>query len=88
VVVATNTDETRLELHSVAQMAADAMGKRITPVGTAFDGDIVFAVSTGDVVPANPVQVEMLAQDATAIAIERAVTQAVGTADVPGLGGI
>jgi len=87
VVVATNTNETRLELYSVAQMAADAMGKRITPVGTAFDGDIVFAISTGDVVPANPVQVEMLAQDATAIAIERAVTQAVGTADVPGLKG-
>lgn len=88
VVVATNTNTTRLELHSVAQMAADAMGQRITPVGTAFDGDMVFAVSTGDVAPANPIQVEMLAQDATAIAIERAVTQAVGTAEVPGLGGI
>jgi L-aminopeptidase/D-esterase-like protein len=88
VVVATNTNATRLELHSVAQMAADAMGQRITPVGTTFDGDIVFAVSTGDVVPANPIQVEMLAQYATAIAIERAVTQAVGIADVPGLGGI
>jgi L-aminopeptidase/D-esterase-like protein len=85
VVVATNTNTSRLELQNVAQMAGDAMGQRITPVGTAFDGDIVFAVSTGDAVPATMLEVELLAQQATAIAIERAVSQAKGTADVPGL---
>jgi L-aminopeptidase/D-esterase-like protein len=86
VVVATNTNTTRLELSSVAEMAADALGQRITPVGTAFDGDMVFAVSAGDVVPATAMEVELLAQQATAIAIERAVRQAKGTEAVPGLG--
>jgi L-aminopeptidase/D-esterase-like protein len=86
VVVATNTNTTRLELHSVAEMAADALGQRITPVGTAFDGDMVFAVSAGDVKPTTAIEVELLAQHATAIAIERAVWQAKGTEDVPGLG--
>lgn len=86
VVVATNTNTTRLELHSVAEMAADALGQRITPVGTAFDGDMVFAVAAGDVVPITPTEVELLAQQAAAIAIERAVRQAKGTEAVPGLG--
>ena len=86
VVVAANTNTTRLELQSVAEMAADALGQRITPVGTAFDGDMVFAVSAGDVKPATATEVEVLAQHATAIAIERAVWQAKGTEAVPGLG--
>lgn len=86
VVVATNTNTTRLDLHSVAQMAADALGQRITPVGTAFDGDMVFAVSTGEIAPGTAIEVELLAQHATAIAIERAVSQATGSDEVPGLG--
>jgi L-aminopeptidase/D-esterase-like protein len=86
VVVATNTNTTRIELSSVAEMAADALSQRITPVGTAFDGDVVFAVSVGDVVPATATEVELLAQHAAAIAIERAVWQAKGTESVPGLG--
>jgi len=88
VVVATNTNTTRLELHSVAVMAGDALGQRITPVGTAFDGDLVFAVSAGEVVPATPTEVELLAQHGTAVAIERAVWNAKGTEAVPGLGEI
>ena len=86
IVVATNTNTARQELQSVAQTAADAMSQRITPVGTAFDGDIVFAVAVGDTVPTTGIEVELLAQHAAAIAIERAVTQAKGTEDVPGLG--
>jgi L-aminopeptidase/D-esterase-like protein len=86
VIAATNTNTSRLELQSVAQTAADALGQRITPVGTEFDGDIVFAVSTGDTVPASTLEVELLAQQATAAAIERAVWQSKGTEDVPGLG--
>jgi L-aminopeptidase/D-esterase-like protein len=86
VVVSTNTNTSRIALQSVAQMAADALGQRITPVGTQYDGDVVFAVSVGDVEPASVLEVELLAQQATTIAIERAVWQAVGTASVPGLG--
>ena len=86
VVVTTNTNTSRVALQSVAQMAADAMGQRITPVGTAFDGDVVFAVAAGEVEPNSALEVELLAQQATAIAIERAVWMAEGTESVPGLG--
>lgn len=85
VVVATNAHLERGQLASLAQMSADALGQRITPVGTMFDGDIVFAVACGDQWPPSVMAVEMLAQDATATAIERAVTMARGTKEVPGL---
>ena len=86
VLVATNADTSRLELESVAQMAGDALSRRIAPVGTAFDGDVVFAVSAGGVLPASKLEVELLAQDAAAMAVERAVRMALGTDSVPGLG--
>jgi L-aminopeptidase/D-esterase-like protein len=86
VVVGTNARVERGQLAEVARSAADAMAQRITPVGTQFDGDIVFAVSTGETPPATAIMVEQLAQRATAMAIERAVRTARGTSDVPGLG--
>lgn len=85
VVVGSNAQVDRLGLAQVARAAADAMAQRITPVGTAFDGDVVFAVSAGEVSPPTPVMVELLAQRAAAIAIERAVRTARGTDEVPGL---
>jgi len=85
VIVATNAQLERLELQSVAEMTVDALGQRITPVGTQYDGDVVFAVSAGNVAPATALSVELLAQEATAMAIERSVRLAVGTAEVPGL---
>lgn len=84
VVVGTNADLERQQLQEVAAMAADAVASRIAPAGTQFDGDIVFAVSTG-MVPMSLFAVEVLAQDATAAAIERAVLLAAGDASVPGL---
>jgi len=85
VVVATNGDLDRPALAEVARAAADALSWRITPVGTAVDGDVVFAVATGDIPVGSPVMAELLAQDATAMAIERAVMRARGAAEVPGL---
>ncbi len=87
VVVGTNAHLSRGELAEVAAMSVDAMAQRVTPVGTQFDGDIVFAVSTEKTTGVAPIAVEMLAQDAVATAIERAVTMAVGTKEVPGLAG-
>ncbi len=84
IVVGTNADLERQQLREVAEMAGDAMTSRITPAGTQYDGDIVFAVSTGSV-PASLFAVEILAQDATAMAIERAVRGAKGMGSVPGL---
>ncbi len=84
IVVATNARLDRLELYQVAKMAADALSWRITPVGTAVDGDIVFAVSCGQLEVDDSMGVELLAQQAVAHAIERGVTTAKGTPEVPG----
>jgi L-aminopeptidase/D-esterase-like protein len=85
VVVGTNAELDRAQLGEVARTAADALAWRIRPVGTAVDGDVIFAVSTGGVPVPDPLRVELLAQDVSALAIERAVTQAKGVGAVPGL---
>lgn len=85
VVVATNAALEQLHLVEVATMAGDGLAQRVSPAGTQFDGDMVFAVSTGALEGASTVAVELLAQDATAMAIERAVRMAKGTREVPGL---
>ena len=84
-VAATNAACDRAGLGEVASMVVDALGQRITPVGTRFDGDVVFAVSTGTREPASAMAIEMLAQDAAAMAIERAVRLAAGRPGLPGL---
>lgn len=85
VVVGTNAELDRTQLAEVARAAADALAWRIRPVGTAVDGDVIFAVSTGGVPVADPLRVELLAQDVAAAAIERGVTQAKGAGGTPGL---
>jgi L-aminopeptidase/D-esterase-like protein len=45
-VVATDAELTKRELKIVARHAAAALSRRISPAGTLFDGDIVFALST------------------------------------------
>ena len=73
-VVATNATMDRVQLASVARAAAAALYRRITPVGTMFDGDVIFATApvAGGVVAAPP-QVEVLAVLALEQAIERSV---------------
>lgn len=88
IVIATNADLGQLELVEVAAMATDALTRRITPAGTQFDGDLVFAVSTAQLPDQPPVQVELLAQNAAGMAIERSVRLARGTPEIPGLGGV
>ncbi len=85
VVVGTNAHLDRLQLRAVARAAADALARHITPVGTAFDGDVVFAVSAGEQPVASPLMIELLGQEAVGGAIERAVRLAKGTREVPGL---
>jgi L-aminopeptidase/D-esterase-like protein len=72
--VSTNADVSRVQLGALARAASAALYRRITPVGTAFDGDVVFATApyTGGV-PAANAQVEVLAVSALEEAIERAV---------------
>lgn len=84
-VVATNAALSKLELQCLAQVASDALARRITPYGTLFDGDVVFAASTAEMTAASPLQPEALAALAVPEAVERAVRLARGTSRVPGL---
>ena len=86
VVVATNVALGRVQLGGVARAGADGLTRRILPIGTAFDGDIVFACSAG-LVEAPPIQVEQLAREAVEMAVERGVRLAKGRDGVPGVAG-
>jgi L-aminopeptidase/D-esterase-like protein len=86
-VVVTNASLSRLEVQQLAQSASAAMYRRITPAGTMFDGDIVFALCQHDGPTTHLVQIEVLAVEVLEMAIERAVRLAVGRDGVPGLAG-
>jgi D-aminopeptidase len=47
-VVATDAALTKAQCHRVAVAAHDGMARAIVPSHTPFDGDLVFALSTGD----------------------------------------
>jgi L-aminopeptidase/D-esterase-like protein len=84
-VIATNATLDKTALQAVAHAGSDALARRITPYGTLFDGDVVFAASTAQVPPASPLQVEALAALAVPEALERGVRLARGNAVTPGL---
>jgi L-aminopeptidase/D-esterase-like protein len=84
-VVMTNAAMSREELAQLADASSVALGKRITPVGTSFDGDVVFATSPLHGLAATSLQVEVLAVAALEGAIERAVRMARGRDGIPGL---
>lgn len=73
-VVSTNAALDSVQLAGLARAAAAALFRRITPVGTRFDGDVIFATAPlhGGITAA-PAQVEALAVQALEMAIERAV---------------
>jgi L-aminopeptidase/D-esterase-like protein len=48
-VVATNAKLSKEEANKVAQMAQDGLARTIRPAHTMYDGDTIFALSTGDV---------------------------------------
>ena len=79
-VVSTNAALTRVDVTALARAASAALYRRITPVGTIFDGDIVFATApTSHGVEASQAQVEAMA----VLALEMAIERSVGTL-VPG----
>jgi L-aminopeptidase/D-esterase-like protein len=84
-VVMTNATLSREELAQLAAASSVALGRRITPVGTSYDGDVVFATSPSNGLAAAPLQVEVLAVAALEGAIERAVRMARGRDGIPGL---
>jgi L-aminopeptidase/D-esterase-like protein len=84
-VVATNMSLDRGELSQLARAAGAALFRRITPVGTSFDGDVVFALCQPDAARGTLMALEITAAAALEEAIERAVRTAVGRDGVPGL---
>ena len=73
-IVSTNAALDRVQLASVARAAAAALYRRITPVGTMYDGEVVFATAPlAGGVSAPAAQVEALAVLALEQAIERGV---------------
>lgn len=84
-VVSSNVALSRVELAQLAQAASAALARRITPVGTSADGDVIFATAPLAGVTAPPLQVETLAVRVLSLAIERAVRCARGRDGIPGL---
>ena len=84
-VVASSASLSRVELSQLAQASAAALFRRITPTGTSFDGDVIFAICPLDGPAAPPPQVEGLVVAALEEAVERAVRFAVGRDGIPGL---
>ena len=72
-VVATNAALSRSAVSELAQAASAALYRRITPAGTSYDGDIVFALCQHEGLNVPLVQVESLAVRVLEMAIERAV---------------
>lgn len=84
-VVALDAAFSRVALRRIAQSAAAAFHRRITPSGTAADGDIIFVLSPMEGGAAPLAQAETLAVEALEAAILRAVRLAKGRDGIPGL---
>ncbi len=79
-VVATDATLTRVQARRLAVMAQDGLARAIRPVHTPYDGDTVFALSTGQRALEDPeadlARLGMLAADCLARAVARAVFEA------------
>jgi L-aminopeptidase/D-esterase-like protein len=81
-VVATNAKFNKRDITKIAQMAQGGLIKTISPVHTTFDGDLVFALSMGEL-EADINKVGVLAEFVLVEAIKRAVKKADGFGIVP-----
>lgn len=86
VCIATNAQLSKVLVNRVAQRAHDGLARAIVPAHTSYDGDIVFALSSGGVDAQFDLVAEMAAE-ATAQAIRNAVKEAKSAGGVPGLAG-
>lgn len=84
-VVATNVVLSRTGIGQLARAASAALYRRLSPAGTLFDGDIVFALCPHVGPTGHQLRVEALAVRVLETAIERAVRLARGRDGVPGL---
>jgi len=87
-VIATNVAFNKAHMKKIAQMGHDGMARTINPVHTPWDGDTLFAISTGD----NPTTVDVghigaLAAEVVSQAILRAVRRAKSIPGYPSASG-
>jgi L-aminopeptidase/D-esterase-like protein len=81
-VVATNASFPKTELVRIARVGQTGIARAISPCHTSSDGDIVFAVSTGNL-KADPNVVAIMAGELIAEAIVRAIYAAKGMGGIP-----
>jgi L-aminopeptidase/D-esterase-like protein len=83
-VVATNARFTKTQMTKIAEMAHDGLARAISPVHTPFDGDTLFALSTGtSTLDANLAAIGALAAEAVSEAILRGVMKATSVPGFP-----
>ncbi len=76
-VVGTDAPLSRTALEMLARMAGTALARRIAPVNTPFDGDVVFALSTSGEATELPAPALLALGAAASHALERAIERAV-----------
>ena len=84
-IVATNAKLTKPQARKLAQLAQHGLVKGLSPAHTLYDGDTVFAVSTGSHT-ADAIQLGIVAADLVAESLGAAVKAARSVGGVPGLG--
>jgi len=82
--IATDAVLTKAQAQKIAQQAHDGLARTINPIHTSYDGDTIFALGTGAAGRAgNPLLLGMVAAEAMAIAVQRAVLAATAIAGYP-----
>jgi len=84
-VVATNVGLTKPQVEKLAKLAQHGLVKALSPAHTVFDGDTVFAVSTGTAT-GDFTRLGIVAAELLAVSLARSVRLASSLAGVPGLG--
>ncbi|WP_454669645.1 P1 family peptidase [Achromobacter kerstersii] len=76
-VVATDAQLTKAQAQKIAGMAHDGLARTINPIHTMMDGDTIFALGTGTSgKPGNVMLLGVMAAEAMAIAVQRAILAA------------
>jgi L-aminopeptidase/D-esterase-like protein len=81
-IVATNVKLSKRQTIKVAQMAQSGLARTISPIHSTVDGDLIFALSAGDV-RYDVNAVGLLAEEAVAAAVIRAIREADGLGSLP-----
>lgn len=84
-VIATNVAFSKAQMKKIAQMGHDGMARAINPIHTPWDGDTLFALSTGEIAGSIPDvgAIGAMAAQAVSEAILRAVKKARGLPEFP-----